>query len=47
VTVPLPALALVVFAHAGHWLLGLAYFFPVLVLIAVIALGKLRDRQSR
>ena len=36
-----------VFAHAGHWLLGLAYFFPVLVLIAVIALGKLRDRQSR
>jgi hypothetical protein len=45
--VTLAAFAFVVFAHAGHWLLGLAYFFPVIVLIAIIALGKLRDRQSR
>ena len=43
----LAALAFVVFAHAGHWLLGPAYFFPVIVLLAVIALGKFRDRQSR
>jgi hypothetical protein len=35
-----------VFAHAGHWLLGLAYFFPVIVLIGVILMGKYRDRSS-
>jgi hypothetical protein len=35
-----------VFAHAGHWLLGLAYFFPVIVLVGVILMGKYRDRSS-
>jgi hypothetical protein len=36
-----------VFAHAGHWLLGLGYFSPVLVMIGVLVLGKLRDRSER
>jgi hypothetical protein len=36
----------IVFAHAGHWLLGLGYFSPVLVLVGLITIGKLRDRRN-
>ena len=37
---------MIVFAHAGHWLVGLAYFSPVLALLALIGAGKLRDRRD-
>jgi hypothetical protein len=37
----------IVFAHAGHWLLGLAYFFPVLVLIGMLVVGRVRDGRRR
>jgi hypothetical protein len=35
-----------VFAHAGHWLAGLGYFSPVLVLIGLIMAGKIKDRRT-
>jgi hypothetical protein len=35
-----------VFAHAGHWLASLAYLAPLLVLVGVILVGKVRDRRS-
>ncbi len=35
------------FAHAGHWLAQLAYLAPLLVLVAMIAVGRLRDRRAR
>jgi hypothetical protein len=37
----------IVFAHAGHWLASLAYIAPLLVLIGVIMVGKIRDRREK
>lgn len=37
---------MIVLAHAGHWLASLAYIAPLLFLIAVIVVGKIRDRRS-
>jgi hypothetical protein len=36
----------VVLAHAGHWFISLAYIAPLLVLVGVILVGKVRDRRS-
>jgi hypothetical protein len=36
----------IVFAHAGHWLLSLAYLTPLLVLLGVVAAGKVKDRRE-
>ena len=38
---------MVVFAHAGHWLPQLLYLAPVLVMVAAVGLGKLRERRSK
>ena len=35
-----------VFAHAGHWLVQLIYLVPLLVLVGVIAAGRIRDRRE-
>jgi hypothetical protein len=35
-----------VLAHAGHWFIGLAYIAPLIVLVGVILVGKVRDRRS-
>lgn len=35
-----------VFAHAGHWLLGLAYLAPLVVLLVVVGVGKVKDRRA-
>lgn len=34
------------FAHAGHWLVSLAYIAPLLILVGIILAGKIRDRRS-
>jgi hypothetical protein len=36
----------IVLAHAGHWLVSLAYIAPLLFLVGVILVGKVRDRRS-
>jgi hypothetical protein len=33
------------FAHAGHWLVQLIYLVPLLVLVAVIGYGKVKERR--
>jgi len=33
-------------AHAGHWLVNLAYIAPLLFLGGVVAWGKLKDRRG-
>ena len=33
-------------AHAGHWLVNVAYMAPLLVLAGVVAWGKLKDRRG-
>jgi hypothetical protein len=35
------------FAHAGHWLVGLLQFVPVLGFIAWLVVSYLRDRRRR
>ena len=35
-----------VLAHAGHWLVTVAYVAPLIFLVAVILFGKLRDRRA-
>ncbi len=37
---------MIVFAHAGHWLVSLAYVAPLLILVGVILAGKVRDRRE-
>ena len=35
-----------VFAHAGHWLAGVAYAAPVFVLMGWLAVVRLKDRRA-
>jgi hypothetical protein len=37
---------LLVLAHAGHWLVNLAYIAPLIFLVGVILVGKVRDRRA-
>ena len=32
-------------AHAGHWLLSLAYFLPVLAFLGWLGIVTIRDRR--
>jgi len=38
--------AMAVFAHAGHWLVSVAYMAPLVFLVGVIVVGKIRDRRA-
>jgi hypothetical protein len=35
------------FAHAGHWLVQLAYLTPLVLLVVMLVVGKLRERRRR
>ncbi|HTE63778.1 MAG TPA: hypothetical protein VK631_25700 [Solirubrobacteraceae bacterium] len=35
-----------VFAHAGHWAAQLAYLAPLVLLVAMIIVGRIRDRRE-
>ena len=35
-----------VFAHAGHWLVQLIYLVPLMVLVGVILVGRHRDKRE-
>ena len=37
---------MIVLAHAGHWLVSVAYIAPLVFLVGVIIVGKIRDRRS-
>jgi hypothetical protein len=37
--------ALLPLAHAGHWLVSVAYMTPLVFLVGIIVAGKLRDRR--
>jgi hypothetical protein len=34
-------------AHAGHWLAQIAYLAPLVLLIGMLVVGKLRARRER
>jgi hypothetical protein len=35
------------FAHAGHWLAQIAYLAPLVLLVALLVVGRLRERRDR
>ena len=38
---------MIVVAHAGHWLVQLAYLAPLVLLVAVLVADRLRGRRTR
>ena len=38
---------MIVFAHAGHIIVDLLYAMPMLVMVVVLFVGKLRERRNR
>jgi hypothetical protein len=38
--------AVLVIAHAGHWLVQLVYLVPLAVLVGVIVAGRIRDKRE-
>ena len=38
---------MILFAHAGHVLLDLLYAAPLLVMIGLLIVGKIRERRGR
>jgi hypothetical protein len=37
----------ILFAHAGHILLDLLYAGPLLVMVVLLVIGKMRERRDR
>jgi hypothetical protein len=37
----------ILFAHAGHILLDLLYALPLLVMILLLVIGKMREKRDR
>jgi len=35
------------FAHAGHWLTGIAYFVPVVAFLVWLGVTQIKDRRDR
>jgi len=35
------------FAHAGHWLVNVAYLAPLIFLSGAVGWGKLKERRNR
>jgi hypothetical protein len=35
------------FAHAGHWIVDLLYAAPLLVMVGVFVVARLRERSGR
>ena len=35
------------FAHVGHWLVDLLYAAPLLVMVGVLMIARLRDRRDK
>jgi uncharacterized membrane protein YtjA (UPF0391 family) len=34
-------------AHAGHWLVQIAYLAPLVVLVVMLVAGRVRERRGR
>jgi len=43
----LDCFSVILFAHAGHVLLDLLYALPLLVMIVLLFIGKIRERRGR
>jgi hypothetical protein len=47
VTLPANISAVIVYAHAGHWLTSVAYFLPVVGFLVWLAIVQIRERRGR
>jgi hypothetical protein len=36
-----------VFGHAGHWLVQVAYLAPLVGLVVMLVVGRIRERRER
>ena len=36
-----------VFAHAGHVLVDMLYALPLLIMVGILVIGRMRERRSR
>jgi hypothetical protein len=36
-----------VVAHVGHWLVDLLYVAPLILMVAVLLVGKVRERRTQ
>ena len=34
-------------AHAGHWLAQVAYLAPLVLLVVMLVVGRIRERRAR
>ena len=37
---------MIVFAHAGHWLVSVSYLAPLIFLCVFIGIGKVKERRA-
>lgn len=37
---------MIVLAHGGHWLTNLIYLLPVLIVVVLLGVHRLRDRRA-
>jgi hypothetical protein len=37
----------IVVAHVGHWLVDLLYIAPLILMAALLLVGKLRERRAK
>jgi hypothetical protein len=37
----------IVLAHAGHWLAQAAYLAPLVVLVGILVVNRIRERRAR
>ncbi len=35
------------FAHAGHWIAQIAYLAPLVLIVVMIVVGRVRERRAR
>jgi len=38
---------MMVFAHAGHWLVQAAYLAPLVLLVVILVVNQMRERRGR
>jgi hypothetical protein len=47
VNTAMPTSGAMYFAHAGHWLTGIAYFLPVLAFMVWLGVTQIKERRRR
>ena len=38
---------MIVFGHAGHWLVDMLYALPLVIMIGLLLIGRMREKRAR